>query len=63
LSDEDRAAASMFYVGYEASRLRSKNLNVGAISNIQAEALQYCNAYPNRPAYLAFARAYLRANR
>src|SRR5438105_10176536 len=31
LAPEDRAAATMFYIGYQASRLRASTINVGVI--------------------------------
>src|SRR5262245_3847031 len=49
LSPEDRAAASMFYIGYQASRLRAATIKVGLIPSIQARALTYCQQNPDRP--------------
>ena len=60
LAPEDRAAATMFYIGYQASRLRATTINVGVIPNIQAQALTYCQENPDRPVAQAFAQAYLR---
>ena len=50
----------MFYIGYQASRLRATTINVGVIPNIQAQALTYCQENPDRPVAQAFAQAYLR---
>jgi hypothetical protein len=58
LSNEDRATASMFYIGYQASRFRAGIINVGGIPKIQQLALSYCIAHPNRPVAEAFAAAY-----
>ena len=60
LAPEDRAAASMFYIGYQASRLRATTINVGVIPSIQAQALTYCQENPDGPVAQAFAQAYLR---
>ena len=37
LSPEDRAAASMFYIGYQASRFRARTINVGLSPASNAE--------------------------
>ena len=63
LSEDDRAAASMFYIGYQAARLRVKAVNVGAIPSTEAEALSYCQQFPNRTVLAAFQRAYGRTQR
>jgi hypothetical protein len=63
LAPEDRAAASMFYIGYQAARSRSKTINVGGIPGIQAQALAYCQDHPDRTVAQAFAQAYSRARR
>ena len=60
LSPEDRAAASMFYIGYQASRLRATTINVGVIPSIEDQALIYCQENPDEPVAQAFAQAYLR---
>ena len=39
LSPDDRAAASLFYVGYQAARFRSRAINVAAIPNAEEWAL------------------------
>jgi hypothetical protein len=58
LSDEDRAAASMFYHGYQASRSGKREINVGGLGHVQALALSYCTAYPDRPVVEAFREVY-----
>jgi hypothetical protein len=58
LAPEDRAAASMFYIGYQAARFRAGSINVGVIPSIQAQALAYCEENPDRPVVQAFAEAY-----
>src|SRR5204863_1451857 len=60
LPPDDRAAASLFYIGYQASRLRAKTINVGAIADAEDQAYAYCEAHPNRPAVEAFRLAFLR---
>jgi HdeA/HdeB family len=60
LSPEDRAAAAMFYVGYQASRYRARTINVSVIPSIEAQAVTYCQENPNWSAAQAFAQAYLR---
>jgi hypothetical protein len=42
LSPEDSATASMFYIGYQASRFRTRTINVGVIPSIEAQAVTYC---------------------
>jgi hypothetical protein len=63
LPEDDRAAASLFYIGYQASSLRARTINVGAIPTAEAEALSYCEASPNQSVANAFRRAYLRTLR
>ena len=63
LSPEDRADASMFYIGYQASHLRARTINVGVIPSIEAQALVYCEENPGRSVAGAFAEAYLAAAR
>ena len=63
LPEDDRAAASLFYLGYQASRLGAKTINVGAIPDAEAWALSYCEANPNRAVVDAFRQAYLRTLR
>jgi len=58
LTPEDRAAASLFYMGYSASRFRLKTVNANNIPDIQTRAINNCSAQPERTVAWAFARAY-----
>jgi hypothetical protein len=58
LSEDDRASASMFYIGYTASRRRQARIDVAEVSGLEAAALGYCTAYPSWPAAVAFNRAF-----
>jgi hypothetical protein len=58
LSPDDRAAASLFYIGYQAARFRSRTINVAAIPDAEEWASRYCAEYPGRPAVEAFRQAY-----
>jgi len=58
LSPDDRAAASLFYIGYQAARFRSRAINVAAIPNAEEWAENYCAEHPGRPAVEAFRQAY-----
>src|SRR6266478_8056446 len=58
LSPDDRAAASLFYVGYQAARFGSRAINVAAIPDAEAWASSYCAEHPGRPAVEAFRQAY-----
>jgi hypothetical protein len=58
LSPDDRAAASLFYTGYQAARFRSRTINVGAIPNAEEWAESYCAEHPGQPAVEAFRQAY-----
>jgi hypothetical protein len=59
LAEDDRASASMFYIGYTASRRRQAKIDVAEVSGLEAAALGYCAAYPNWPAATAFNRAFV----
>jgi hypothetical protein len=63
LPPDDRAAASMFYIGYQAARFRSRTIDVGGIPSIEAQALAYCQENPDQTVAQAFAQAYSRARR
>ena len=63
LAPDDRAAATMFYIGYQASRFRARTINVALIPSIEAQALTYCEENPDRPVVQAFAEAYSAARR
>jgi len=58
LSPDDRAAASLFYIGYQAARFRSRAVNVAAIPDAEEWAESYCAEHPGRPAVEAFRQAY-----
>jgi hypothetical protein len=58
LSPDDRAAASLFYTGYQAARFGSRAINVAAIPKAQEWAQSYCAEHPDRPAVEAFRQAY-----
>ena len=58
LSPDDRAAASLFYIGYQAARFRSRAINVAAIPKAEEWAESYCTEHPGRPAVEAFRQAY-----
>jgi hypothetical protein len=58
LSPDDRAAASLFYIGYQAARFRSRTINVGAIPDAEEWASSYCAEHPGQPAVEAFRQAY-----
>jgi HdeA/HdeB family len=62
LSPQDRDAASMFYIGYQASRFRATSINVGLIPSIEDQALTYCAEDPNRTVAEVFAQAYSRTH-
>jgi HdeA/HdeB family len=62
LSPADRDAASMFYIGYQASRLRARTINVGLIPSIEDQALTYCVENPARTIAEVFAEAYRRTH-
>ena len=63
LSPADVDAASMFYIGYQASRFGSRTINVGVIPSIEAQALTFCGENPDRSVAQAFAEAYSLARR
>jgi hypothetical protein len=63
LSPDDREEASMFYIGYQASRVRARTIDVSLIPSIEAQALVYCTENPDRPVAQAFAEAYSRTGR
>jgi hypothetical protein len=63
LSEEDRTAASVFYLGYQASRMGARAINKSAIPSMERLAILYCEAYPKRPVAEAFAHAYAASGR
>jgi hypothetical protein len=58
LSPDDRAAAALFYIGYQAARFRSRAIDVAAIPNAEEWAESYCAEHPDRSAVEAFRQAY-----
>jgi len=58
-SDEDRAAASMFFIGYRAALAQVRNLSIPQIQAIEHKALTICAAHPNLPAARAYGMAVL----
>jgi hypothetical protein len=58
LSEDDRASASMFYIGYTASRRRQGNIDIAEVEGLEAAALGNCAAHPNEPAASAFMKAF-----
>ena len=58
LSPDDRAAASLFYIGYQAARFGSRAIDVAAIPNAEEWAESYCAEHPGQPAVEAFRQAY-----
>jgi hypothetical protein len=57
-SNDDRAAASMFIIGYRAGMTRTRSLSISQIQAIEEAALQNCAANMNMTAIAAFARAF-----
>lgn len=62
LSSDDRDAASMFYIGYQASHFHATSINVGLIPSIEDQAVTYCTEDRSRTVAQAFAQAYLRVH-
>ena len=58
LAEDDRAAASLFYIGYTAHRRNRATIDVADLSGFEAAALGYCAAHPAWPAALAFNKAF-----
>ena len=58
LSPDDRAAASLFYTGYQAARFGSGAINVATIPKAEEWAESYCAKHPGQPAVEAFRQAY-----
>ena len=53
-SDDDRAAASMFFIGYQAAASGVRNLSIAQIEAIEEKALSICAAHQQMPAVRAF---------
>ena len=62
-SDDDRAAASMFFIGYRAALAKVRGLSIPEIEAIEQKALTICAAHPNLPAARAFGTAVLTRGR
>jgi hypothetical protein len=60
LAPDDRAAAALFYIGYQASQLRARTINVAVISSIEAQAFIYCQENPGETVAQAFKQAFSR---
>jgi hypothetical protein len=58
LSEDDRASASMFYIGYTASRRGQGKIDVAELSGLEAAALGYCVAHPDWPAATAYSKSF-----
>jgi HdeA/HdeB family len=58
LSPADRDDASMFYIGYQAARLRAATIDVSAIPSIEGQAITNCAENPDWPVARVFAEAY-----
>ena len=52
---DDRAAGSMFYLGYAAARRGLRTLNVSEVEGLESDALGYCAAHPEQTAASAYA--------
>lgn len=52
--DDDRAAAAMFFIGYQAARNQVHNLSIAQIQAIEGKALAICAKQPAMPAARAF---------
>ena len=62
-ADDDRAAASMFFIGYRAALAKVRGLSIADIQAIEQKALTICAAHPNMPAARAFGTAVLTRGR
>jgi len=57
-AEDDREAASMFFIGYTAARQKRTKIDVAELDGLEAAALGYCAAHPDRPAAVAFMRSF-----
>jgi hypothetical protein len=57
--DDDRAAASMFFIGYQAALAHVRGLSIADIQAIEQKALTICAAHSNFTAVRAFHTAIL----
>ena len=53
-SQDDRAAAAMFYLGYGEARLGRSSIDIGDVEGLVAASLDGCARNPNEPAATAF---------
>jgi hypothetical protein len=53
-SDDDRAAASMFFIGYQAAASGVHNLSIAQIQAIEGKALSICAQHQAMPAVRAY---------
>jgi pyruvate/2-oxoglutarate dehydrogenase complex dihydrolipoamide acyltransferase (E2) component len=51
---DDRAAASMFYLGYEAAMTHTRTVDIGHVEEIEKHALHYCLEHPHALAATAY---------
>lgn len=58
LAEDDRASASMFYLGYTASRRGRQTIDIADIDGLESAALGYCIAHPRAPAAVAYMQAF-----
>jgi hypothetical protein len=62
-NDDDRAAASMFFIGYQAAASGVHNLSIAQIQSIEGKALSICAAHQAMPAVRAYHTAILTRGR
>jgi hypothetical protein len=58
LSEDDRASASLFYLGYTAARRGQRKIDIAEVEGLEAAALGNCSARPEQPAASAFMKAF-----
>jgi hypothetical protein len=56
-AEDDRAAASMFFIGYRAALAHARDLSVAQIEAIEKTALSTCSVNPKMTAAQAFSQA------
>jgi hypothetical protein len=56
-AEDDRAAGSMFLLGYGASRLGVRTIDVDEVEELEMAALDYCAEHLDSPAVVGFLRA------
>jgi hypothetical protein len=57
-SEDDRASASLFYLGYTAARRGQRTIDIAEVEGLEAAALGNCKANPDQPAASAFMKAF-----